>query len=129
MLERLFLLAIIVITLAPSAVIADKILKPEIAKGKAENCVAEKNFMRRNHMDLLQHDRDKTVHDGDRNIKHSLKQCINCHVVEAEDGKAVSASNSKHFCRSCHDYAAVSIDCFQCHNSKPKASDKVEIKQ
>jgi hypothetical protein len=24
-----------------------------------------------------------------------------------------------HFCQSCHNYAAVKIDCFECHSSKP----------
>ena len=98
---------------------ATGIAKPIIPKGKTEACVADSDFMRRNHMDLLQHDRDETVHDGNRNIKYSLKKCISCHAVEGSDGKAVKAADSKHFCRACHDYAAVTIDCFQCHASRP----------
>ena len=30
-------------------------------------------------------------------------------------------ADPKHFCRSCHDYESVSIDCFECHVSKPDA--------
>lgn len=88
-----------------------KALKP-VEKGHAE-------LMRRHHMDLMIHKRDKTVHDGIRTKKHSLKECIACHVVFGEDNKPVSYQNPKHFCRTCHDYAAVSVDCFQCHASKP----------
>ena len=107
---------------------AEGIAKPSIPKGKTEACVADSDFMRRNHMDLLRHDRDKTVHDGNRNIKYSLKKCISCHAVEGSDGNVVKATDPKHFCRTCHDYAAVTIDCFQCHASRPSekmADDKL----
>lgn len=95
-------------------------LAPEITPGKGEACVEDKDFMRRNHMDLLRHDRDETVHKGNRDIKHSLKDCISCHAIDGSDGKALTVSSPKHFCRSCHDYAAVSVDCFQCHASRPE---------
>ncbi len=101
-------------------------LRPEISKGKGEACIDDKDFMRLNHMDLLRHDRDKTMRTGNRDIKYSLKKCINCHAVDGPDGKTLTVESPKHFCRSCHDYAAVSIDCFQCHASRPelKITDK-----
>ena len=37
------------------------------------------------------------------------------------DGQPVSHLDSKHFCVQCHEYASVSIDCFDCHASKPRA--------
>lgn len=76
-------------------------------------------FMRISHMKLMKHDRDQTMRFGDRDISHSLKACVDCHAVDGEDGEPVSAKSEKHFCRTCHDYVAVKIDCFQCHNSKP----------
>lgn len=90
---------------------------PEAIKG--EQCVEETGFMRKNHMDLLQHRRDETMHKGIRTKKHSLKNCFSCHVVKDADNKPVTVSNPKHFCRECHDYAAVNVDCFQCHSSVP----------
>jgi len=99
-------------------------LKPQVAKGKGETCVDDKDFMRLNHMDLLRHERDETMHEGIRDTKYSLKKCISCHAVDGTDGSALTIESPKHFCRSCHDYAAVSIDCFQCHTSKPDLKKK-----
>ena len=42
-------------------------------------------------------------------------------TVKGADGKPVSFASPKHFCRTCHDYAAVHIDCFECHASRPPA--------
>ncbi len=92
---------------------------PTPPKGKGEKCVEETAFMRSNHMDLLMHQRDSTVIDGIRTKKHSLKECVACHVVSDNEGRAVSYQDPKNFCRSCHDFAAVKIDCFECHASKP----------
>lgn len=90
---------------------------PEAVKG--EQCVEDTDFMRKNHMDLLQHQRDETMHKGIRTKKHSLKECFTCHIVKDADNKPVTVKNPKHFCRECHDYAAVKVDCFQCHTSVP----------
>ena len=90
---------------------------PEAIQGK--QCVEETEFMRKNHMDLLQHQRDETMYKGIRTKKHSLKECFTCHVVKDANNTPVTVSNPKHFCRECHDYAAVNVDCFQCHASVP----------
>ncbi len=92
---------------------------PDIAKGNGEFCVEDTDFMRRNHMDLLMHQRDDTVQQGIREKKHSLKECISCHAIAGPDSMALTVASPKHFCRSCHDYAAVKIDCFDCHASRP----------
>jgi predicted CXXCH cytochrome family protein len=92
---------------------------PEIPLGQGENCVEDTDFMRRNHMTLLMHQRDDTMVRGIRSKQHSLKECVSCHAVEGSDAVAVTFASEKHFCRSCHDYAAVKIDCFQCHASRP----------
>jgi len=99
---------------------ADKgVPAPVIPRGEGERCVEDTDFMRRNHMNLLMHQRDDTVLRGIRSKQHSLKECVSCHAVEGADAVAVSFSSEKHFCRSCHDYAAVDIDCFECHASRP----------
>ena len=96
---------------------------PAIAGGQGEACVADTDFMRRNHMDLLKHQRDETMQDGVRGNPYSLRECLGCHVVTDEKAVPVTASDPQHFCRSCHDYAAVSIDCFGCHASRPEADN------
>ena len=96
---------------------------PEISKGKGEQCVEDTDFMRRNHMDLLMHQRDDTMLQGIREKKHSLKECVNCHAVPGPDSMALTVASPKHFCRSCHDYAAVKIDCFDCHASRPQSGE------
>ncbi len=98
---------------------------PAITKGKGDKCVAPTDWMRRFHMTALNHKRDDTVHDGIRTPQFSLKACIDCHAVSGADGKAVTVKDERHFCRSCHDYAAVKVDCFECHASRPEgAGDK-----
>jgi len=88
-----------------------------VAVGKAHP--EGNDFMRINHMKLLRHDRDETMLLGNRDTKYSLKECVACHAVMGPDARPVSVKNDKHFCRACHDFAAVKIDCFQCHNSLP----------
>ncbi len=97
---------------------------PEAIKG--EQCVEDTEFMRRNHMELLEHQRDDTVRRGIRTKKHSLKNCFTCHVVKGDDGKAITVSDPRHFCRECHDYAAVQVDCWQCHVSTPEVPARGE---
>ena len=86
---------------------------------KGEQCVEPTEYMRRNHMKLLTHQRDETVHEGIRTKKYSLKECINCHASQ-QTGSVTAAKDN--FCVSCHTYAAVKIDCFDCHSSKPQAT-------
>ena len=97
---------------------------PKPAKGEGDKCVAPTEWMRRYHMTVLDHQRDKTVHTGVRAGPFDLKGCIACHVVEGSDGRAVTVADPKHFCRTCHDYAAVKVDCFECHASRPQEEQK-----
>ena len=90
--------------------------KPDVPRGKG--CVEDTPFMRRNHMELLKHQRDRTVHDGIRTIQHSLANCITCHAGK----KTGRVTGSDGFCQSCHSYAGVVLDCFECHADKPKAA-------
>lgn len=87
--------------------------RPTIEKARGGQCVAEPAYMRRNHMNLLKHQRDDTVRTGTRNGRFSLKSCIDCHASTTT--RSVNAS-PENFCQSCHSYAAVAIDCFECHS-------------
>ena len=97
-------------------------LLPEVPEAQArfseaQGCVEPTADMRVNHMEYILHKRDETMHEGIRTKQHSLVECINCHVSPAPDAPRVSSE--KHFCNSCHTYAAVKIDCFQCHADRP----------
>ena len=81
-------------------------------------CVAEPALMRREHMNLLKHQRIDTVRGGIRGARYSLKGCIDCHASLKTHSVAKTETN---FCISCHSYAAVRIDCFECHSSQPRA--------
>lgn len=93
-------------------------LQPLVEKAQGGQCVDDPAFMRRNHMTLLKHQRDDTMHGGVRTGKYSLKACVACHASQAS--QSVSAEKGD-FCQSCHTYAAVKIDCFECHANKPPA--------
>lgn len=108
---------------AAGAIAGGDSLLPVIPEGRGENCVEDTDYMRRNHMELLSHQRDETTLKGVRTDQYSLKECLNCHVVYGPDSAPVTVSSPTHFCRSCHDYTAVSIDCFECHASRPEAAD------
>ena len=101
---------------------ASGVALPDIPRGQGDNCVEDTDMMRRNHMDMLEHQRDETVLSGVRNKQYSLRECVTCHTVEGADKVPVTYSSPEHFCRSCHDYAAVMIDCFQCHASRPEVA-------
>lgn len=93
---------------------------PKPARGRGDKCVADTDWMRRNHMTALLHHRDQAVHEGIRTKRFDLTGCVDCHAVKGSDGKPVTIASPKHFCRTCHDYAAVRIDCFECHASRPE---------
>ena len=100
---------------------------PVIPKAQGEHCVRDNAFMRRYHMTMLFQQRDATVHEGVRGGDFSIARCVTCHAVPGADGQPVGYSDPKHFCRACHSYASVSIDCFECHASKPQAPAKAAL--
>lgn len=96
----------------PSAVPEPKLNTPEIQQLQEKQCVESKEYMRANHMQLLNDWRDWAVRDGKRVYvnsegKHftiSLQNtCMHCH------------SNKKEFCDRCHTYANVKPYCWSCH--------------
>ncbi len=91
--------------------------RPVHTVAPGDKCVEPTEEMRRNHMEKILHQRDKTMHQGIRTTQHSLKNCIDCHA----DPKTNSVLGKDGFCESCHRYAAVQIDCFSCHNAQREA--------
>jgi hypothetical protein len=94
---------------------------------KLTHCVEPTSFMRRNHMELIKHQRDVTVHQGVRDTRYSLAGCIDCHVQYDIQGKAVPVNAEDQFCDRCHDWLAVRPDCFQCHSPVPRGPQSKDM--
>lgn len=92
--------------------------KPVVEIANPGKCIAPADEMRRNHMDMLRHQRDRSLRQGIRGEPASLNACIDCHASK-KTGSVLAKDN---FCQSCHAYAAVTLDCFECH--QPKAGYK-----
>ena len=86
---------------------------------KLDACVAPTPFMRRNHFELIKHQRDITVHEGIRKTDNSLAGCVDCHVRKDVAGAHVAIDAPGEFCAGCHEYTATTLDCFTCHATKP----------
>ena len=95
---------------APEIVLSEKALA-------AKECVMTKDFMKTEHMQLLDVWRLKVVRDGDTEFVNAdgktyhmslSNTCLDCH------------SNKEQFCDRCHDYASVKPYCFDCHIENPK---------
>jgi hypothetical protein len=113
----------VVLTLAGYAdavdVRAGRVAMPVVKIEKGESCVAPTREMRRDHMKMLLHQRDRTVRQGIRESRFSLKNCVDCHASR-ETGSVLGKDG---FCSTCHAYTSVSIDCFECHT--PARQDRV----
>ncbi len=123
--KRLIVLLIIAVLVGVAAVAtaraAGDVPLPATPKAfKGEQCVEPVGKMRRLHMEYLLHQRDETLRQGIRGKKYSLRACIECHAVPEKPG-AVERSVEP-FCASCHKYAAVRIDCFECHTAKAEGN-------
>lgn len=91
-----------------------KIDTPEIQKlpENERRCIESKEFMRSEHMKLLNDWRDSVVRDinriyvgagGKKYVMSLQNTCMNCH------------SNKKDFCDKCHNYVTVKPYCWNCH--------------
>lgn len=85
---------------------------PEIQAMAEKKCIEDTEFMRSEHMTLLNEWRIKSVREGThiylatdgKEYEMSLQNtCLSCH------------SNKAEFCDSCHTYADVDPDCWVCH--------------
>ena len=87
--------------------------RPEIEKpANQERCVADVEYMRRGHMQLVMTWRDEVVRNGERVFvttdgrrfdKSLTRTCLGCHTNKAAA------------CDRCHAYLAVSPFCWDCH--------------
>jgi hypothetical protein len=104
---------------ASAADAASRVPRPGVAAASPGRCVEDVQVMRRNHMELLKHHRDGTVRDGVRTVEHSLANCVSCHASK-ETGRVTGSDNA--FCEGCHRYAAVKLDCFECHTDRAQTT-------
>ncbi|MCF6320484.1 MAG: hypothetical protein L3J32_01800 [Rhizobiaceae bacterium] len=84
-----------------------------------EQCIRPTEFMRVNHMYLLEHKRDQTMRQGIRTDDASLQGCVDCHAKKDDAGKAIPVNDPGQFCAACHEYVSVKLDCFTCHRTTP----------
>lgn len=123
---------------------------PVIQQLSDKECVEPADYMRQNHMQLLLQWRDAKVRDGQTVYINSKGKaydislegtCLKCHndkpvssSVTSNVAKSnVSAPNaattnltsdgSNEFCFSCHNYASVKPNCWNCH-SDPRGAQK-----
>ncbi|MDY0274944.1 MAG: sulfate reduction electron transfer complex DsrMKJOP subunit DsrJ [Desulfomicrobium sp.] len=89
-------------------------VRPELEKvKKAKECVESVEFMRAEHMSMLNEWRDEVVRDASHEYhstvnnsvyqKSLTKTCMDCH------------ENKDKFCDKCHDSVAVDPYCWDCH--------------
>ena len=101
---------------------------PVLPKATGEQCVEDTEIMRREHMNLLLRQRDETMRDGIRGGKYSLRACVQCHAAPDPaphpGGAPTGVRTIKGFCVQCHEYAAVRIDCFQCHSETAEEASR-----
>ncbi len=101
-------------------VAGDSYAQPELKLPKGmDKCIEDTEFMRKEHMQLLDHWRDMVVREGN-------------HVYTAADGKQYDISlqntcmkchtNKAEFCDKCHDTNSVSPYCWSCH-LEPKGNN------
>jgi len=84
---------------------------------EAKTCVMSTDYMRANHMQVLDLWRHSVVRNAERTFVNTegkafdmslSNTCLDCH------------SNKADFCDKCHDYASVSPYCWDCHIDNPK---------
>ncbi len=91
--------------------------EPELTEKakKAKYCVESTDYMKKEHMQLLDEWREDVVRNARRIYVNSKGEsynmsltntCLDCH------------SNDDKFCDACHDYASVRPYCWDCHNTK-----------
>jgi len=83
----------------------------------AKECIRDTEYMKAEHMQLLDEWRHSVVRNAERvYVNSSGKEfnmslsntCLDCH------------SNKAEFCDKCHDYASVKPYCWDCHIDNPK---------
>lgn len=102
--------------------LADAVPGSAKAEQQGSQCVRDPAWMRKNHMEVIRHQRDLTVHQGIRGTD-ALAGCVECHARKDANQEPVPVNAPKQFCAGCHAYTAVHISCFQCHATMPDAAN------
>jgi len=95
----------------PVAFAASNAPRPVIEIANPGECIAPAAQMRANHHTMISHARDRTSREGFRGEPASLMACVNCHASKTTG----SVLGKEGFCQSCHEYTAVKMNCWQCH--------------
>ena len=88
-------------------------------EGKSRDIHPSLSEIRKMHPEFLLHKRDKTLRQGVRTKRDSLKACVNCHST-SKDGEYIPVNAPDQFCSTCHQKVGVSLDCFSCHRTTPQ---------
>lgn len=113
-------------------------LEANLQQAASTQCVEPAEFMRTNHMKLLDQWRLAYVRDGQTEYTNSqgetfeinLNTCIQCHSTGTASNTAgvsnpavneagvsnPAVNTSDEFCVSCHNYASVKPTCWSCHS-------------
>ncbi|MBK1653581.1 sulfur reduction protein DsrJ [Allochromatium vinosum] len=118
----LLTLGLVWVALAADTALADEVKRYVVEGSPAaerESCVEPTETMRRMHMEFIKHQRISTVHEGIRGTKYSLTGCVDCHISYDANRNPRPIDQPDQFCGACHNYAAVDLNCFDCHASVP----------
>jgi hypothetical protein len=106
-------LVLVTFPLWNSVVAGGEVAMPELEYPTGEiQCIEDTEFMRANHMDILNQWRNELVREGLTEYTSTSGQqytmsltgtCMDCH------------DNRDTFCTTCHDYSNVNPKCWDCH--------------
>ena len=95
-------------TSAPEPKLSDK------AKA-AKVCVESKEYMKANHMQILDVWRNEVVREGNRIYTNSMGKEYNISLSSGEESCLGCHGDKAEFCDKCHTYASVEPYCWDCH--------------
>ena len=86
----------------------------------AKECVEPKEYMKAEHMQILDIWRDSVVREANRVYINEKGKKFNMSLSTGDDSCMGCHSNKADFCDKCHDYASVRPYCWDCHIEPPK---------
>jgi len=86
----------------------------------AKECVEPKEYMKAEHMQILDIWRDSVVREANRVYISEKGRKFNMSLSTGENSCMGCHSNKADFCDKCHDYASVRPYCWDCHIEPPK---------
>jgi len=114
-------LALITFPVWYNLVSGERTVPPEVElPPDEERCVADREFMRREHMQLLMDWRDDVVRDDERIHTtadgRQYAKSLSGTMTARDGGSCMSCHRKKEaFCDRCHNYVAVEPVCWDCH--------------